>query len=684
MSGILPSFSLLLRAIDRRIKTQHGSSSTIKLDRVSVSSLNPPKERLAMRIRLSTKRLLPQSGLAPHSTRLQVELLEARRCLSGVLAVNFVPSSSILVITSLVSSDRTSLILSGNSPPGGGPTAMVTVQGGLNTTVNGTNAITVTAAFPGAISSINVSLLNDDDTVTVGTPAGILNLPGTTLNVTEGSGNDTFTMGTAGSTAISAVNNVLNAVNWKAANFNSTGTESVSLLNAVVATVNVQENSGGGDTIRLWGVTANGQVTLNQGNGSSDTISIDQLQSSNPSAGGVATTRTIASVMGVLNTTQGNGRVVSISVNRTQIRVSYSGTQGSGNSDSLFVGAGDTVGSQVPPPGGTGATLWDGPVFLTQRQGNNDYIGVDNLSAGAVSLLQQDVSDNVTADTVGGVTTPALPPSGTGSDSPSASTAEVVNKTTTLENPLGVSAPTHGFANALLGQLNVTQGSAAGDLIALAQLPLSGQAAAKTTSGSETLTVLAAPSSGGAGGTTGAISLLQQDVAVLLPGNLGTGTGSPANSMTYSDYIFMGSYNYNPGFVPAAPGTASFGSPPYAWSPGTATNVGLVTAIGCSVTQGNGLGDDLSVLCTTTPTTTGSSLFVQGNGGDNAFFQVDTAVAGGSLNFSGGSGANYVQVDSVNSNGTFDGGSNAANNLLGHDNNNLSWHFMEFGTVIFA
>ena len=86
----------------------------------------------------------------------------------------------------------------------------------------------------------------------------------------------------------------------------------------------------------------------------------------------------------------------------------------------------------------------------------------------------------------------------------------------------------------------------------------------------------------------------------------------------------------------------------------------------------------------TSPTTALSSLFLQGNGGDDAFFQVDTAVTGGLFNYAGGSGGNYVQADSMNAIGTFDGGSNVANNVLGQDNNNMSLLFVDFGTVILA
>src|SRR5207244_7696579 len=200
----------------------------------------------------------------------------------------------------------------------------------------------------------------------------------------------------------------LNAVNFKSANINSTGSETVDILDAMVASINVQENSGGGDRIRLWGVTANGQVNLAQNNGASDTISIDQLQSTNPNPTGGSTVTTIASVMGVVKTTQGNGRVDNTTINRTQVRVSLSVTPGNGNSDAIFL-AGDTVGSTVTPPGGPATGIFNGPVLLAQGIGSDDYIGVDGLRAGVVNLLQQDLATNATGDQVGGVQTNNIP-----------------------------------------------------------------------------------------------------------------------------------------------------------------------------------------------------------------------------------------------------------------------------------
>src|SRR5262249_29883545 len=132
------------------------------------------------------------------------------------------------------------------------------------------------------------------------------------------------------------------------------------------------------------------------------------------------------------------------------------------------------------------------------------------------------------------------------------------------------------------------------------------------------------------------------------------------------------------------PGAPGFGSPPYAWTSPEGTFV--ITATNYVVKQGNAAGDVLSVLfCTaTSPTTALSSVFVQGNGGDDAFFQRDTAGTGGLFNYAGGTGGNYVQADSNNVIGTFDGGAAVPFNVLGQDNNNMSLLFVDFGNVIFA
>jgi hypothetical protein len=591
----------------------------------------------------------------------------------------FVPFTAILNITEVFSSNSPSsgpgsnLTIYGNTPPGGGATSMVTVLGGFETTVNGMNGVTFTTAFPGSITSINVNFLNDNDSLTIGTPAGILNLPSTTLNVTEGSGNDTFTMGTAGGPgATPEVNNALNAINWKAANPLSTGTETVDILDATAASVNIQQNSGPGDRIRLWGVTANGQVNLAQNNGASDTISIDQLVSTNPPSGPNPTT--IASRMGVLKTTQGNGRVDNTSINRTAVRVSLSATQGTGDSDGIFLGFGDTVGSNVTLPGGPATGIWNGPVFIAQASGNDDYIGSDGLSAGVVNLIQQDLSTNATGDQVGGVRFNAIPPGtnfgAAGLDAPTTTTtglpneagglAEVVNTASPpFTNLLGVTAPTYGFNHALLEQLNITQGSASGDIVALVQLPLSGN-------NNGSLQITGAPFIPGVGSTPGTLTILQQDIA-----------GDT------SDFIFMGSY-HNSAFVPTQPGAPGFGAPPYIWT--NPPVVGSITATNYIVQQGNASGDVMSVLFTTatSPTTALSSVFVQGDGGNDAVFQRDTALSGSLFNFADGSGGNYVQVDSTSAIGTFDGGAFVSHNLLGQDNNNGSLLFVDFGNVIFA
>jgi hypothetical protein len=625
-----------------------------------------------------SRKLRSPKGKRP-AARPFVETLEDRRVPTAVIFAGFVPNTAILNIAEVFSSNSPSpsgpgsnLIISGNTPPGGGPTSMITVAGGAETAINGMNAVTFTTTFPGAITSINIALLNDNDNIVIGTPTGIINLPGTTLNVTEGSGNDTFTMGSfLGSP--SEVNNVLNAVNYRAANINSTGTETVDILDAMVASVNVQENSGPGDRIRLWGVTANGQVNLAQNNGASDTISIDQLvsygstdssestefSSSGEPDGDDFVTATIPSVMGVVKTTQGNGRVDNTTINRTQIRTSLAATQGNGNSGGIFLGASDTVGSKVTSPGGPPTMIWNGPVLLAQGTGGDDYIGVDNLSAGVVSILQQDLSTNATGDQVGGVQTNDIPP-GTffgspGLDAPTTSTTGLPNESGgraeaevvfvpsgAVHSPLGVTAPTDGFRNALLEQLNITQSSAAGDIIALVQVD-------PTATANETLNVTGAPFIPGVSSTPGTITLLQQDVA--------------GNS---SDFIFMGSYNLS--------------------TQGTLFPIGSITATNYVVAQGNAFGDIMSVLFSTatSPTTALSSLFLQGNGGNDAFFQFDTAVTGGLFNFADGSGGNYVQADSNNAIGTFDGGPSVAFNVLGQDNNNMSLLFVDFGNVIVA
>jgi hypothetical protein len=565
----------------------------------------------------------------------------------AVVFAAFVPSTKTFAVVEMFHPRPSSptaagakLTISGNTGPGGAASSMITISAGPATAVNGANGLTITTVSAAELTAINVNLLNDNVTLTVGTATGIVNLPGATLNVTLGSGNDTINVGTTGSPAAAAVNNVLGAVNVRAANPNGTGTESVSIVNATVGSASVQESSGAGDSINLWGVTASGSVTLTQNNGAGDTISVDQLNATNP--GNPPTVTLVPSSIGTLQTAQGDGSNDNTTVNRTTIGVSLTATQGNGASDALLLGPGDTVGTAV-------ASVFNGPVQLTQGTGNGDYLGLANLQAGATTLVQQDVAANQTGDTVGGVTASAIPPGGNGLDS-SSPTANANLVTANNNATLLRTVPTNGLAGAVLQQLNITQGSAGSDLVALVQLP-----AGTTTNTSLTVA--------GGTGVPGTITILQQDVA-----------GGR------SDFIFLGSY---------IPGTGSFTTqtPPFPYTPGTVGARGSITALNEIITQGNAAGDVLSVLFDSTTGTTAqqASLFTQGNGGDRAIFQEDSTASGGQFNYKGGSGGNRVQADSDSVTGTFDGGAaNVANNHLTQDNQNPFITFMDFGDTVFG
>jgi hypothetical protein len=564
---------------------------------------------------------------------------------SSAVFAAFVPTAGVLAISEMfaaASRPGTSLTISGNTGSGGGVSSLVTVTGGLGTTVNGASAVTITAAFPGAISAIYVNLLNDNDSLTIGTPTGIVNLPSTALTVTVGGGNNTFVMGSAGSATVSAVNNVLNGLTWKAANPRSTGVESASILNAAIGSVSISENSGPGDSIQLWGVTVPGSTTLMQNDGPGDSVSVDQLNATNPGNPGPTVTL-VPSVLGTLWTAQGTGNTDTTSVSRTAVGVSYAASQGNGAGDGLFLGSGDTVGMAV-------GSVYGGPIQLTQGTGSGDYLGLANLQAGATTLLQQDASANLTGDTVGGVSTPAIPPAGSSLASPSPGTIANLVSALNFVTPIRA-VPTNGLAGAVLEQLTIIQGAAGGDLVALVQLP----------SGATTGVSLSVV---GGSGIPGALSILQQDLA--------GGRG---------DFLFLGSYT--PGS-----GTFSSQSPPFPYTPGTVGATGSITALNEIVTQGNGAGDVLSVLFNTTTSSTPQppSLFTQGNGGDQAIFQVDSSASGGEFDYKGGSGGNRVQADSNRVTGTFDGGSSVSNNHLFWDlqAQNPDLLFVDFGDTSFG
>jgi hypothetical protein len=122
----------------------------------------------------------------PRSVRPQVEALEDRYCPTSLFAAGFWPGTAILNISNYFSTGGGSLWITGNTGPGGGPSSTITVIGGFATAVNGMNAASFSTLFPGSFAQINLSLLGGGQAFTLGTPAGIVNLPGTTLNITVG------------------------------------------------------------------------------------------------------------------------------------------------------------------------------------------------------------------------------------------------------------------------------------------------------------------------------------------------------------------------------------------------------------------------------------------------------------------------------------------------------------------
>src|SRR6516225_9038322 len=123
----------------------------------------------------------PKLQSARRRTRLQFDTLENRVCPSTVAATL---SAGILQITQTSPGGPTNLIIFGDKAAGAGNTAIATVEGGFTTTVNGKNADTFTLFSPGALSAINVTLGDGNNTISVGAdPSHVLTLPGTSLNV---------------------------------------------------------------------------------------------------------------------------------------------------------------------------------------------------------------------------------------------------------------------------------------------------------------------------------------------------------------------------------------------------------------------------------------------------------------------------------------------------------------------
>jgi hypothetical protein len=360
----------------------------------------------------------------------------------------------------------------------------------------------------------------------------VLTLPGTPVNVGFAPGS---TGGTANTLLVGSpsegVINILNSITWTTPPTGA-GQDMVELFNALTAGLEVTEGNHANDIVVLGGARANA-TRISQGGGNNDVILSQAFDHGDV---------TNKSLLGSTTMSQGNGNGDEVVLNET-FTLALGILQGNGAGD--VVGLGLAAMFHNPVNVGTAGTS------IVQGTGSGDVILIGSYQdTVGTSIRQFDVSGNARGDMV----VQAFPIEFVGND-------------------------------AILQSLSVTQGSAPGDLVALA--------------------LLASPENDRILHVTGALSVTQNDVA------------GPTG-----DIIVIGSTAFDDldGFV----------------------EVGSV-----QTTQGNATGDFLVVEFTST-TDTGFNL-TQGNGnGDTAIFRHDETLASGAFFYTGGTGSgDYVQADEV-------------------------------------
>jgi hypothetical protein len=513
--------------------------------------------------RPSKVRPSPKVQAARRRARLQFDILENRVCPS-TLSANLDLSGNLIITQT--SPGFTNLMIFGDTAPGTA-NSNVTVAGvGFGTTVNGMNQVPFHLMFPGSLASIQVILGNGGSEVSVGQDSThVLWLPGTPLSVgfAPGAAGGTINFLQVGSPS-AAVANKLGNITWTTPPAGS-GQDVVALFDSSSAGLSITEGNHANDIVALEGAGPT-FTSITQGGGANDVI-ISEAFSVGPF---------VPSALGVTKIIQGSGDSDIVVLNYTSTQ-SLSIVQGNGNGDLIGIGFDSSLGALPFNVTTAGTTIFQG-------SGTHDVVVFESLDdTVGTSITQQDASGNASGDDV----------------------FQVFNHL--------------AGGDASLASLSVTQGGAAGDFVALAQLGLD--------TGSHTLAI------------TGGLSVTQQGIA----GN-------------NSDVLIIGSY------TPATPPAGSTPpTPPYT-PPVVPTSTGNVVAFTLATTQGNANGDFLYVVFTTTTSPVSGAGFnmTQGNGvGDAAIFQRDVATQG--FFFTGGTGSGlYVQADSntaavgqITANGSF-------------------------------
>ncbi len=259
--------------------------------------------------------------LSTRRTLLNLEALEERTLLSGNVTATLVPPSGgppgvapgTLLLNGDIGNNNISITEAGG---------LITVTGNLVfapgtppdlTTVNGVHSISFQGSGPNAVTNIQVSMMNGNDTVNVGGTGGLA-IPNN-LTITAGSGKDTFS-----TTGVSASQITISATGPGADTITMTNT------NAGAATLTT---GAGANTITLNNNSSNtmkiGTVVINAGGGgttSNDSVTVENFASvGNPPVSGIGQ---------LIVNTPSNGNNT-ISVTNTTLTTTMLSATGTGN-----------------------------------------------------------------------------------------------------------------------------------------------------------------------------------------------------------------------------------------------------------------------------------------------------------------------------------------------------------------
>src|SRR5579883_1046496 len=256
--------------------------------------------------------------LSTRRTLLNLEALEDRTLLSGNVTATLVPPSGgppgVAPGTLQIFGDIGNNNISITEAAG-----LITVAGNLVfapgtppdiTTVNGVHSITFQGSGPNAVTNIQVSMMNGNDTVNVGGTGGLA-IPNN-LTITAGSGKDTFS-----TTGVSASQIMISAAGPAAdvVNMSNTNAGLVMLNTGVGADSIIMNNNGTANKI--------GMVTINTGGGgttSSDSVTVENFASvGNPPVSGIG-------MLSITTPSNGNNKINVTNSTFTTASVSSPGT----------------------------------------------------------------------------------------------------------------------------------------------------------------------------------------------------------------------------------------------------------------------------------------------------------------------------------------------------------------------